>query len=44
MSMINLILVDIDYMKSIKKFKKLKFLVMDDWHDNVFFYNYVNKK
>ena len=31
------------FMKSIKKFKKLKFLVMDDLHDNVFFYNYVNK-
>ena len=30
-------------MKSIQKFKKLKFIVMDDLYDNVFFYNYIKK-
>ena len=31
------------FMKNVKKFKKIKFILMDDLHNNVFFYNYIKK-
>ena len=31
------------FMKNVKKFKKTKFILMDDLHNNVFFYNYIKK-
>ena len=31
------------FMNSVKKFKKLKFVLMDDLHNNIFFYDYILK-
>lgn len=31
------------FMKNINKFKKIKFILMDDLHNNVFFYDYIKK-